>query len=410
VSTEPRIERKAATEYAKKRDRIMAFIRSARELQPLLSGMGESYENGPEEHMVELTEVLQKHNRSLEMLIDLFNLDQSVPDDAKLINLLGIELSKIENAYRFPEGANQYIKNITATLTELTVRRHDLTEIQKDIAFDADIVACVKVSLFRASFEFSKLLEGLKANNEEKQQWQKWLHSTSVALGKDVAFNFDQHGTFRDRELLFRECLPMCTQIAVAEWKAQFIKNASEKVSSNNSSLEEVEPSEILNRMDELKALLKSKHMGYQNHKTTNIEWLYKQIGYAVFGICESFEFISFTKSETKILKSLVIDNIEEMCIRAWESASIKTVENIQSKLANMTPDEVTSWKKSEGANPMPFSNFKDALKTEWNENDSLISMVEIDENKLTGMTRKSLAKLWGFSDAFCRIKREFPL
>lgn len=409
MSTEPRIERRAATEHAQKREKILGFIRSARELQPLLSGVSFDSRLDKEECMVEFADIVQKHKHSLELLIDAFNLDQSVPDDSKLITLLSIELSNIERSFKFSDGSSKYIKSVASILTELTVRRQDLADLQKDIAFDADIVACVKVSLFKAAYEFSMVLDGLKATSEERQRWQHWLHSTSVALGKDVAFNFDQHGTFRDRELLFRECLPMCTQIAISVWKEQFAKTAKSKLKKDG--LNDIsEPSKIIDGMSDLKMLLKQQDMGYKNHKTTNLEWLEKQIGFAIFGIIESFDFSEFNSNDIINIKAVILEMVENYCINAWQNASTKTVDEIRSKLATMSEAEINEWKEKEGSNPMPFSKFKSELMSEMEMNKSVISLNKLVEADLTRATRGSLAHLWGFSDAFCRIKRELPI
>lgn len=405
MSIEPKYERKAATEYAQKRDRIMGFIYAARELQPLIFELGEKAQSDSEGCMIELTELLQKHNRSLEMLIDYFNLDQSVPSDSILITLLGTELSKLEKSFNFPDGASSLMKEIAATLTTNTVKRKDLSELQKDIAFDADIVACVKTSLFRSSFEFSTVLDALKATDREKSEWQAWFHSTAVALGKDVAFNFDQHGTFRDREILFRECLPICTELALKAWKSHFLDALRVKL-SDGTSLYGIDPSSLVDRMPTLIEALDTHNMGYKHHKTTNIEWLKKQIGYSIFGICESYDLQIFNAEANRDIKSLILSRLEISARDAWLSASKRTIVDIQNKIASMSMEEKELWKQKEGANPMPFSVFKEDFKDAWNSAQSLISSVNIDEAELTKKTRASLAQLWGYSDAFCRIKR----
>lgn len=406
MSNEQRIERKAATEFAQKRDRIMGFIHSAKELQPLLADIQVNSEGDSESYMIELTEIVQKHNRSLEMLIDSFNLDQSVPSDSLLITLLGVELSKIERSMSFPEGAGALIKEIANTLTQNTVRRKDLTELQKDIAFNSDIVACVKTSLFRSAFEFSNLLDALRATEQEKQGWLKWFHSTSVALGKDVAFNFDQHGTFRDREMLFRECLPICTNLVVSTWKSRFVAQIIKQTDGAFSGIA-LEPAMLVYGMKNLEENLNNRNMGYQNHKTTDLNWLKKQISYSIYGISESYDLSYFDESDSVKIKELILSELEKLSIVAWDNASELTIEKIKEKVSSMTHEQKIEWKKKEGANPMPFSAFKEELKRLWNGQCSLLSRVELTEEELTTATRGALAHLWGYSDAFCRVKKD---
>lgn len=406
MSTEPRIERRAATEYAKKNERIKGFIRSVREIYPLLSGLTFDQQPVTENGMVELTEIVQKHNRHLEYLIDSFNLDPAVPEDSILISMLGTELSKIEKVFRFPEGRNPLIKELVTLLTEFTVNRKDLPDLQRDIAFNADIVACVKTSLFRSAYEFSQLLDGLMASKEEKERWLKWYHSTSVSLGKDVAFNFDQHGSFRDREILFRECLPLCTQLAVEEWKKLYLKSL-QSFDLEDSSEDFIEASTIVDKMPLLNASIEKQHMGYKNHQTTDVAWLKKQIGYMLFGIIESYNLSFFRGNDCNKIKVSFASSIEKKCVDAWNVSCEETIKSIKEKLSAMTEHEIEEWKVKEGSNPMPFSTLKKNIMRQWEESKSLLAGIEMSEEVLSRNSRASLANLWGLSDAYCRIKTE---
>ena len=234
----------------------------------------------------------------------------------------------------------------------------------------------------------------------------KWFHSTSVALGKDVAFNFDQRGTFRDREMLFRECLPICTELVIKTWKAKLIQ-AIKNAQDGSPAMVSVNPSDLLSSMDNLVDTIDGQHMGYKNHKTTDLSWLKKQVSYSIYGIVESYNLSGFTASDSVAIKELLLGSLESKAIAAWTAASENTISEIKSKLDGMSQEEKIQWKKSEGSNPMPFYKFKEELKKQWSTNSSILDLVELKEDELTTSTRGALAQLWGYSDAFCRVKKE---
>lgn len=323
------------------------------------------------------------HYRNLEAVAKIFNLTPSNAEDHHQIRRLS-ETIVVSGGYESFEEIYQVVKDVHKKLAD-DGEFLDLIDYKGEVSS----LTSVRVSLLGAAFEIYRIARTLQIAD-----YKAIIHAhfeVTIKLSQDVAFNWRTTSTYGEREVMFCEILPYCSQLTLSQLKDQIQQLGSGLVATKVS---------VMSALEDFEMALEDDDMGYAHHDTLTIDWLKNQVSDRI--IAKSERYLSMM-SGPQYLKSVMLSRyIESLCqimSYAWRDASSE----LYARIDSMTEEEQIAFCESEeGRAPMSLDSVFKHFETLSVDADSPVRF-KLNETALMSKTSEAFASVWGVSDSLFR-------
>lgn len=389
------VSKKKALEIKMRSAKVRNFINKAAEVRNLIRVSDSISSNNEEMFYKNAAAYFKLQEKVKGTILELFLVDEFDKEMKRSGYALGEMIGTLIEEGVIRSHDKERLSNIVDIIVEINSSSPVMSELYEESRISSDTLVNIKCSIMPYAIKMEQVLHEMNLNQSEKLQQIRWLHTKSISLAKDIAFNWDKHSGFREREVIFENMLKDCCEIVYKTW----IDIVIMEMKSEYTNLDK---ESVLKRLPKFRTAVQKKHMGYALHKELSIEWLEQQIFQVVVDHINSSKISLFTNKENGIYASFILFNLDEKLEEIWNIESTKHIENF----TKMSQEEKEAWAKSKDANkPMPIDDII-KLVGEYFKNDlpAKINIKSKDELKEKSSNRR-FALLWGMSNAICQKK-----
>lgn len=375
--------------------KIRNFINKASEVKNLVKVSDNVSSNNEEMFYKNAAAYFKLQEKVKSTILELFLIDEFDNELKRSGYALGEMVGSLIEEGVIRSHDKERLSDIVDIIVEVNSSSPVMSDLYEESRVSSDTLVNIKCSIMPYAMRMEQILHEMNMNQSDKLSQIRWLHTKSIGLAKDIAFNWDKHSGFREREVIFENMLKHCCEIVYKTWIDIVIMEMK-------SDYTNIDKESVLKRLPKFKEAVQKKHMGYALHKELSFDWLDEQIYSAVYSYLDSSKISLFSNKENGIYASFILINLDEKLAEIWNTESTKHIENF----SKMSKEERDAWAKSKDANkPMPIDAIIDSIGTYFKEElPSKINIKSKDEIKEKSANRR-FALLWGMSNAICQKK-----
>lgn len=339
---------------------------------------------------------LKLQERVKKTVLDKFLIDKYDKELKRSGLFLGSEISNLIANGTIRGHNEKKLGEIVDLITEVNASSIVIRDVYSDINISSDTLVNIKCSIFPFAIKMEQILHELGASQQEKLIQIQWFHSTSLSLAKDIAFNWDKHSGFREREVLFENMLKFCCGGVYETW----IEMINDYFNMDYIHLDEETITKSCHKLFEK---IDEQSMGYNDHPDMNIEWLKQKISKYIYEIIESKRINLLSPKMNGIYFNFILNKLNKTLPDMWE----KECESFIERITNLTEEERKEWlSSSDGQRPMPIDNLQNRINQFISIDLPKEIKFDLNNDNLENSAARRFAMLWGMSNAICKTKK----
>lgn len=376
----------------KKDSGLQTFLQTFKELHPLLEACwldaSKESDKKPEEI---LSKVFVLHSDLLADMSALFSIDSDRLIDRVLRQKLSTELYKIMAVFMEQDvGQNfnwEYIKTKTMRIADHIKRSSIQNLISTESAASDDLLFTIKSSLLVESIRFEQCLSFIGAPIIDELDW---FCRYVTFLSKDIAFNWGERASIKEKERLFAQVIGDCGRIVTNAWLSEAF--SSKSISDFSASLDVT--------LD-FEALLQKYNLGYKYSYGKSVIWLNHKLEEMILSEYKKVALCNRYIGGCIEVKSAILSCLRIEVSKRWKEFHDITVDRVD-KMAEV---ERLIWLAEEGGHPVDFKDFENYWEINFEGVNNLIKF-NVDRSNVELKSRSKMASLWGVSNAICKIRK----
>lgn len=388
-------DRFAKSRPSSKLSKVDRFILAMGEVAPLVE---EAMATGgdADSQKRRLIDLLTAQTTLADQLSENWGVDQDEILGSSNRHLLGRALSELVVTSREDLSDESTVLDLCGLVDDVVTGHPFIRKLAMDSgALTADdILVTLRLSSFPGIVKASNFLNGIDLSNEEYRRHLNSIFTATIALSRDVAYNYDPAGTLWDRERLFVSALPYCLTFCHEAWIDLAMEEISEDIDNTDIDV-------VVSKLPLTIAAINEMDMGYDDINNSR-KSLYERL---VQGADEYIHVEAMADIPVRLSRKLTayrLGVIDEALSVSWVKAS----EHLMDSFERMTEEEQEHFMETEGKNPMNLAAFWGFFRSEMLATEKLVPEWSFESTDVLDAASNRLIALWGLSDSICKIRQ----
>ncbi len=388
------VMRKKALDIKRRSAKIRSFVNTIAEVSGLID-VAFSYSDKNGDSIKSATAYLKLQEKVKKTIFDKLLIDEFDKEIKRSGYFLGREISKMIYNGELRGHDEKKLGLLADIITEVNSTSAVMRDLYEDVNISSDTLVNIKCSIFPFAIKIEQILHDIGMKQHDKLIQIQWFHSMSLSLAKDVAFNWDKHSGFREREIIFENMLKHCCEIVYTTWVEMIVEQF-------RSDFILLNPESVIDNIPKLIGKIESQSMGYLDHPIYNLEWLKSEISKYLHQIVSSKKVKLLSNKNNGIYFGCIIKMIDQKSVEIWDDES----KIFFDKFNSLSSSEQREWLKSEdGQKPMSIEGVKKKLYYYiFSELPKELDL-KLENEELERSAARRFALLWGMSNAICKTK-----